>query len=147
MTSGTVLISANIVWNWRYIERGRFLLEKAFLILSNQHWLRSWHYSSKDPLNLMVVAATFSWTLLVDALWWKFLVGKAPSPRQSEFHWGGILRKSESLSSRLTTRDSFLLLWLLICCDCFRIFELFWIGVFQLMNVLLWKLLYEAVNF
>ena len=54
-----------------------FVLEKIFLILSNQYRLRSWHCSWENPLNLTVVAATLSWALLA------FL-----SPRQDEFHRG-----------------------------------------------------------
>ena len=56
-------------------QEGWFALKKAILILSNQHWLRSWYYSWEDPLNLTVIAATCIWALLVDALCWNFLVG------------------------------------------------------------------------
>ena len=43
-------------------------------ILSNQHWLRSWHNRWDDPFNLTVVTATLSWAFLIDAL----LVRKPP---------------------------------------------------------------------
>ena len=51
-------------------------VKKAFLILSNQHWLRSGHSSREYPFNLTVVTATLIWALLVDALCWNLLVGK-----------------------------------------------------------------------
>ena len=55
-------------------REGSLLLKKAFLILFNQHWLRSWHYSWEDPLNLTVVAEMLSWALLVDVRCLNFLV-------------------------------------------------------------------------
>ena len=56
----------------------RFLLEKAFLILSNQHWLRSWLNRRGDSLNVTVVGATLSWAVLVDALCLKLLCWISP---------------------------------------------------------------------
>ena len=67
-----------------YTERGYFLLEKAFLIFSNQHWLRSWH-RWKDPFNLTVKTATISWALFVDTICGNLSL-QPPSPRQSRFH-------------------------------------------------------------
>ena len=60
-----------------YTERGYFLLEKAFQIFSNQHWLRSWH-RWKDPFNLTVKTATISWALFVDTICWNLSL-KPPS--------------------------------------------------------------------
>ena len=65
---------ANIVWDWLYTERGCFWLEKVFLIVSDQHWLRSWHNEWEHPFNMTDITVTLSWALLVDALCWKFLV-------------------------------------------------------------------------
>ena len=72
------------------------LLEKAFLILSNQYWLRSWNNRWQGPFNLTVVTETLSWALLVDALCRNLLVWKPTqhvkvsfiSPPQGRFQKG-----------------------------------------------------------
>ena len=53
------------------------LAEKAVLILSNQHWLRSWYNRREDLLNLMAVFAGLIWALLVDVLLWNLLGWKS----------------------------------------------------------------------
>ena len=67
------------------------VLEKGFLTLSNQHWLRSWHL--RRSLDLTVVTATLSWALLVDAIGWNSLVGKPPLPDKVSFIEGDCLCK------------------------------------------------------
>ena len=66
---------------------GLLLLEKSFLIFSNQHWLRSWYNrnviqriqnldNATITLNLTVLSATCSWALLIYPLRWKHLASK-----------------------------------------------------------------------
>ena len=53
-----------------------FFLEKAFLVLPNQHLLLSWHNRRENSFNLVVVTVTLSGPLLVDTLCWNLLVHK-----------------------------------------------------------------------
>lgn len=78
LASGTVLTQnkSNIVGNWHHTERSRFLLEKVFIILFNQHWLRFWHNRWKRSFNLTVITVTLGWALLVDAICWNLLAWK-----------------------------------------------------------------------
>ena len=56
--------------------RGASFFPPIFLILSNQHWLRSWHNRWEDLFNVMVVTPMPIWALLVAAFCWNLLVRK-----------------------------------------------------------------------
>ena len=66
-------------------------VEKFCLILSNQHWIKSWHYKWKDLLNLTVPAVTISWALLIDALCWNFSSEKLWETLRGCYSWNEAL--------------------------------------------------------
>ena len=98
-------------------QKDRFLLKKVFLILSNQHWLRSWHNCREDPFNVDGCNCdVFELSSLTHFVCWNPLLWKPPRRVKKthcglNFHFGQFDRSEFCTEVSFTTPE---VMWTLI---------------------------------